>query len=181
MVWLLLGVAAHELLQWEENISNISSFARSLLDKSIERFQDINKPSSHFLVVLPSIVSIYVKSVRLLEASGASLRLPEGPLSGFVLVKVRTLAWTFQTVGRRPRAQTDSLTSLRSFSGPSGLLHSSEATWGSEAAASALPFMSLIAASLSSAALLGCSEGGVQSASRISPQLLLVHIQILKK
>ncbi|CAF93879.1 unnamed protein product, partial [Tetraodon nigroviridis] len=38
-----------------------------------------------------------------------------------------------------------------------------------------------ISLSLISAPPLGCFEGGVQSASRISPQLLLVRIQIRTK
>lgn len=64
------------------------------------RFQDTNQPSSHFLAVFPSVI---IMSVTLLTPSPASLKLVmEGLVSGFVLVKVRTLA---STVGRGPQAE----------------------------------------------------------------------------
>lgn len=77
--------------------------------------------------------------------------------------------------------------SLCSSSGPNGLLYSAGATWGSRRLrlrlclpldAFHVPHISL---PFISAPPLCRFEGGVQSASRISLQLVLVQIQILKK
>lgn len=71
------------------------------LDESMERFQDLNKPFIHFLFVSPPVISVYLKSEMRFKTI---TKLREGSIFAFVLVQVRSLAWTLKTVGRRPPA-----------------------------------------------------------------------------
>lgn len=75
----------------------------------------------------------------------------EGPSLGFVLVKAAASAQTFKTVGRRPQAQTERVRPVCALS-VDQMARTAPAPRGSEeASAAAMPFMSLVSASLSSA------------------------------